>query len=108
MQDDDPPNELEHFSSHGATGNTEEFQHFRVSTFPLRLPSVPLCLCERPTPHACAVGMTMPIYPPVNPVIDSLRSPFGLPLAVFLCYASIPVLLFKKLFSGYPPIAQIS
>ena len=44
---------------------------------------------------------------PVNPVIDSLRSPFGLPLAVFLCYASIPVLLSKKRFSGYPPIAQI-
>jgi hypothetical protein len=51
------------FSSHRATGNTEEFQHFRVSAFPLRLPSVPLCLRERPTPRACTVGTTMPSLP---------------------------------------------
>jgi len=53
------PSRPPHFPSHRATGNTEEFQNFRVSAFPLRLPSVPLCLCERPTPHACTVGTTM-------------------------------------------------
>jgi hypothetical protein len=39
--------------------------------------------------------------PPFNPVIDSLRSPVGLPLAAFLCYASIPVLLSKNSFRFY-------
>jgi len=33
---------------------------------------------------------------PVSPVIDSLRSSCGLPLAVFLRYASVPFLLSKN------------
>lgn len=36
---------------------------------------------------------------PVHPVIDSLRSPCGLPMAVYLRYALIPDFLSKNPFS---------
>ena len=75
------PSRHPHFSSHRATGNTEEFQNFRVSAFPLRPPHPRVASLLRYAPvaplgytfvfpfgHALSRGCSLP-----------LMSPFGLP-----------------------------